>query len=683
MNKDLDFIRDKLSGSEIKAPEDMGKGFALELLNEESAAPETRADDAQSRNIQNNGKRKMSRTKRRVIAAAAAFVVLAGALSVALSSYFSNKTNVLTLPGGLALEQFRSADQIKNRVKVIRMKRAASNIGEYIEDLRDGMKYAAVDYAAENNRSSGAMDSYSAVSVSAASGSSNEAAHSDTYKQVQGVDEADIIKTDGRYIYCVDGSSGGRSIVVFSADGEASQRVAEIDIGGGLDSTADQTDTYYISKSPSIQEIYLKDGRLIAICGDLTDRSGITAELTKVLVYNVEDIEHITLVDTMTQSGDYGSSRMIGDTLYTVSSYCAYEDYIMPVCGGGNSPDEVPADCVYCLCEPEEESFLVMSAYDTLDYTAQTESKAILGYVDDVYCNLENMYIYSTIWNSDAGYKDSLYSSQILKVDLSDGIEFTAYGKIDGRINNQYSLDEKDGMLRVTTTTRYNWTTANSIFVLDEELKVLGKLTDFARGEELKATRFIGDTAYVITFRQTDPLFVIDLSEPTYPKILGEVEITGFSSMLVPIDENTILGLGYHTDENGTRTESGFKLALFDVSDKTHPKVLDSKSYIDCSSPVMSDPKALVYNPERGDFVIPLNYYQEGYYDFEIGYYIDSGDVHGGMLNFKVEDGKLVETDFYEADYQATDRCVFAGDTIYMTYYDNGKVLCIDTTEYK
>ena len=434
-----------------------------------------------------------------------------------------------------------------------------------------------------------------------------------------------------------------------------------------------------------MEEIYLRDDRLIVLCTGWDD----SCDRTIVQVYDVSDIDNITLLDSMKQSGGYRSGRMIGDTLYTVSSYTPYDDRIIPVCGRGEDPDAVPADCIYTTENNDSESFLVVSAYDTLDFSAQTESKSILGAVDDIYCNENHLYIYTTVWeNGDYSYwydGNTSVDSQILKLDLTDGIRFTAYTSVPGQIDDQYALDEYDGCLRVATTTTAG-RNSNNLYVLDENLNQVGSVTGFAKNESIKAVRYLGDTAYVITYEQTDPLFVIDLSDPTAPEILGEVKISGFSTMLVPVGEDKLLGIGYHTeneDYSDMEVQEGVKLALFDISDRANPTVLDSKSYVDCYSEVQYNPKALVCNPERGDFIMPLNYEHWGYYDAETWEYVyDDEEFYGGVLNFRVDGDHLTEISRFRADCDSIERCVYVGDYIYMTHYEYDDIL-LDCAKYE
>ncbi|MEF2885146.1 MAG: beta-propeller domain-containing protein, partial [Ruminococcus sp.] len=205
----------------------------------------------------------------------------------------------------------------------------------------------------------------------------------------------------------------------------------------------------------------------------------------------------------------------------------------------------------------------------------------------------------------------------------------------------------------------------------------------FAPDESIKAVRYMENTAYVITYEQTDPLFVIDLTDPTTPVITGEVKISGFSSMLVPIDENTVLGIGYHTEDEGREMEiqEGLKIVTFDVSDKNNPKVLDTKVFKNYYSDVQYNPKALLVNFERGDYTIPYSYSDWNAWD-DAYYETRKIENRSGVINFCVDGGKINIVDEYVSDvfrYSTVDRCVYVGDMIYMLGYDSD----IDCVQYK
>ena len=687
MKNEMDFLKDKINESGVKAPDDMDERYVLDTLREVTPKP-----------IALEPKKKRFNWKPLVAAAALVLVAAVGTV-IGVRIYQQNliKDSTITLNGGLSLRQFNSYDELKAEVDRIHAERQRTDPGEVINGIADffsgnfGAKADHYNGGYTSDRDMAAESSQTGSTGSSSGSSAASDSHSETYKQVDGVDEADIIKADGKYIYCADGSY----ITIFSAEGDASEKVATLNTMTQNVATADEADrrpdfdyegyyhAYYVT------DLYLRGDRMIAVCKD-NSYYGDMGYTTVVHVYDISDIYNIKELDSMTQSGYYTSSRMIGDTLYTVSSYTPYSNRYIPYCGAGGSPEEIPASCIYAVENPDSESSLVVSAYDTADFSAQTESKVIFGGAQDIYCNLENLYVYATDYDySDTGWFQGFHptnaKSRILKISLTDGLSFTAYTEIDGVIDDQYALDEYNGNLRVATTSVKNGRDVNNLYVLDENLGVIGSVNGFAPDESIKAVRYMGDTAYVITYEETDPLFVIDLSDPRSPEILGEVKISGFSTMLVPVDENTILGLGYYTEEKeytDLEVQEGFKLALFDVSDKAHPQVLDSLSFVDCDSSVQYEPKALVYNPDRNDFVVPLNYHHYGDYD-DHGEFIADEDYHGGMLNFKVENGRIKVVDQYKADFTYdVERCVYVGDTIYMTY-QGYYGLAIDSVKYR
>lgn len=690
MKNDLDFIKDKIANSGVKAPEDMDEAYVARTL--EGVTPQPA--------VINDPPKRKRRAVSIAVSSIAASLVLVITLGIVLHGFVRSSNNSLALPGGLALRRFESRDQIAQEITRLNKKSSVPrysglfNKNTYVED-----DIAAGDvYAAEDGSKTGS----SGGSSNASGGSDRSASYSETYKQVEGVDEADIIKTDGRYIYCVDKNySDKNAVVIFSAEGENSQKVAEIDVYDDAiistpdEATPDEADRWeYYYDDRSIENIYLNQNRLIVLYNDDTGYDGYAPGKAAAKIYDVSNIKHIRLLDTFTQSGTHDASRMIGDTLYLVSSYYARNDTEIPACGSGDDLDELPADQIYCMDDNDSGRFLVLSAVDTLDGFAKTESKSILGAVDDIYCNEDHLYIYTThrqekwysgFWGDEVESVQT--TSRILKVDLTDDIAFTAYAEIPGVIDDQYALDEYQGNLRVATTTSVNWVDTNNLFVLDDQLSVIGAVAGFADNEQIKAVRYVGDTAYVITYEQTDPLFVIDLSDPKEPAILGEVKISGFSTMLVPIDENTILGIGYHTSDgtfSDMEVQDGVKLVLFDVSDKANPKVLDSLVYANYNSEVQYNPKALVYNPDRNDYIIPMNYAYYGSVVDDAEAYWSGEEFYGGVLNFKVENNQLVEIGRYQADYSEVERCVYVGDTVYMTYHDYSDYsLQIDSVPYQ
>lgn len=724
MKNDFDFIKEKIDNSGVNAPDRMDESYILDHIAD--TRPRVVPVEAAAQPSIAAKKRRTGR-----ITAIAAAVVAAAVLGTALTVHFTrNRASYPTAPStvdGVAsdisgLIRFGSYEEIHTAVKELR-ERTERNRG-----------YSSYDLWAVNEEADAAPDAkggelapspdHKTTDNSAADNSSDVKGHSETYKQVDGVDEGDIIKTDGRYIYVVDEEPGDdyvSRVSVFPATPGVTDPILSIipgknDDSPSSDATADEP-TASVSSDPgrcSILDLYIHDDRMVILCrvggyGYAAAREGgyyigSAEAVTRAYVYDIADMDHVHLLDTFTQSGSYTSSRMIGDVLYLVTN--DYELDAIPACGRGDAPEKLEADCVYSVVDPSVGSYLIVSAYHTVDSSAVTDSKAVLGLGSDVYCSRDNLYIsasdYSGIYRTatlDYGViGDSVITygadeevgnhaiptpkTKIFKVSLHDGVNFSAYGEIEGYINNQYSFDEYNGYLRVaSTSSNARYEEVNNLYVLDGSLNVVGSVTGFAATESIKAVRYVGETAYVITYEQTDPLFVIDLSSPTAPAILGEVKISGFSTMLVPIDADTVLGLGVNTGEydyTDLEVQDGFKLALFDVSDKSAPKVLDSKSFVNYSSEVMYNPKALVYNPDRDDYIIPLNYY---YFDNDKIDYPDDGvtgdddyeahaEQYGAVLNFRIEDGGIKVTELHITPRYDVNRCVYVGDTVYAVSFD-------------
>lgn len=699
-NNDLDFIKEKFADSGVNAPEELNEEFVLNCLSDAEPVQLVKKPHF----VRNAG-----------IAAAAVALVTAASItvtSIVPNTGFSPPKTLLSSAGfKVPLTQFSNYDEVRDSLdKVIKVN---NYFGYGEKDVFYDVAGAISDYYYNSDASNIAF-----------SGNPSEAYHNSTYVQSTGVDEADTVKTDGNFIYCLDDC--GARIQIFSAEKEKSKKVGQITI---------QDDGY-------MQDFYIYNSKLIALAyryADSQDFQPATSdsaedtavsrnvELTDVSVYDVSDIGNIKLIDSFSQSGSYCSSRMIGGMLYVVSTDTAHQKTHIPFTCNSATPDEavmsnIPADCIYSVENPTESNFLVVSSINTDSSAQAIKTKAILGSADIVYCNQEYLYVtaqeYPTVYynnilnyvgnNSDIAFdadppiseffggdfwqfaeSNNFASSyryrqtgttQIIKISLGENIEFIASNKVDGMVDNQYALDEYEGKLRVaTTSTDEDYRTTNNLFVFDENLNQIGEVTGFAPDESIKAVRYIDETAYVITYEETDPLFVIDVSNPVAPKIMGEVKISGFSTLLVPIDSNTLLGIGYHTvdepdDDISMEIQEGLKIVTFDVSDKSNPKVLDTKIFENYSSEVQYNPKALLVNFERGDFTIPMNYWKLIEDDDN---YSDDCEVKNGILNFRVDDGKINIIDDYTSEKFSDElyninRCVYVDDYIYMLGYHYG-----------
>jgi uncharacterized secreted protein with C-terminal beta-propeller domain len=212
----------------------------------------------------------------------------------------------------------------------------------------------------------------------------------------------------------------------------------------------------------------------------------------------------------------------------------------------------------------------------------------------------------------------------IHKISVDDGeIEVEETGKVPGNVINQFSMDEYDGVFRIATTVNARWSriekerseSTNNVYALDRDLEIIGELEGLAEGESIYATRFMGERLYLVTFKQIDPFFVIDLSNPRNIKTLGELKIPGFSRYLHPYDEDVIIGIGHDATETG-RTK-GLKISLFDVSDVANPEEIASfvtaERYAQSSAEY--EHKAFLFSKEKNLLVIPAYSYDYSWRD--------------------------------------------------------------------
>ena len=216
----------------------------------------------------------------------------------------------------------------------------------------------------------------------------------------------------------------------------------------------------------------------------------------------------------------------------------------------------------------------------------------------------------------DARIQEDSRKTIIHKISIDeDKLEYIAKGSVPGRLLNQFSMDENNDKFRIATTveyyTQYQGTIrSNAVYVLDENLEVLGGLDKIAPDESIFSARFMGDRLYLVTFQQIDPFFVIDLSSNT-PKILGELKIPGFSNYLHPYDDDYVIGVGRDTKEigSGRVQQLGVKVALFDVSDVSDPKVIDDFVIGDASthSEALNNHKAFFFDKNKDILSIPIS----------------------------------------------------------------------------
>ncbi len=447
------------------------------------------------------------------------------------------------------------------------------------------------------------------------SGSGEADEYSSTNVQVSGVDEADFIKNDGKYIYLV---SGGRLVIVD----------AYPPLGAGIVSDTPLTGT------PS--NLFLSKDRL-AVFSSVRETAFIqpegsaapvpyTRDVTHVYVYDVSDRKEPKIVRDLTVSGTYSDGRMKGTDvfLFTRESLSRYGDYLqMPEVRDGDTliaqpPVSVPDMVGYSW------QFTTVTSFDIRDGTVTDTESFLLGYGTTLYVSEDNIYIayewqpYSRgVWGgfneppADTREQSVLHRFSVEKGDIS----YAATGTFPGRLLNQFSLDEYKGNLRVATTvddwTRDTRVQYNNVYVLGPDLAIMGKLEYIAPDERIYAARFIGDRLYLVTFKQMDPFFVIDLSDPKRPAVLGELKLPGYSDYLHPYDATHIIGIGKETVANewGGFTTGGLKMTLFDVADVNNPVEVDTVEIglPGTDSEALHDHKAFLFDASRGILVLPVH----------------------------------------------------------------------------
>ena len=446
--------------------------------------------------------------------------------------------------------------------------------------IDDGMlEQSAVAESAEDSTS---MKSTASADRSVAQNgkASGEASYSETNVRQDGVDEADVVKTDGRYLYTL--KDNGSSVSIVDT------------VNGKLKEAA----SVRVEEDDRIREFYVSDGHLILISEFNQEREDgawtYASTDTRIITYDITDPEKPGKAGEVTQSGSYTSSRLTDGHLYLFTQYSVdvtsgitpkdKKDYIPYV-----NQQMLEADDIYLPPFSQAYMYEVVSSVDIAKPGEIQDSKAIFSDGGELYVSNDNIYWYETQWSDKT-------ETVIKRISYKDGkLKAEASGKVDGYINDSFSIDEYDGYLRVVTTDDET----NGLYILDSKMKEVGSITGLAEGEQVYSARLLGDTGYFVTYEQTDPLFSVDLSDPKNPKIIGKLKIPGFSEYLHFYGENLLLGIGMDVDEDGFTT-NGVKLSMFDISDSSDVKEIQKYTLENVySAAVMYDYKAVLIDPEK------------------------------------------------------------------------------------
>ncbi|MEE0706837.1 MAG: beta-propeller domain-containing protein [Adlercreutzia sp.] len=432
----------------------------------------------------------------------------------------------------------------------------------------------------ENEGTAMAMaESFSARSDTQKDGSASD--FSQTNVRTEGVDEADIAKTDGTCVYTL--QDWGERIDIVKTDAGKMQKTSSI----------------RAPKGAAFREFFLSEDRLFAVVEQYPESENEWNPVTSIVTYDVSDPSSPQKVTRVKQEGAYHTARLVNGYLYLFTAF-----NIRPTARAEDSAAYIPevgeqqVKCgnIYVPDEGEADQYLVVGSVALDDSDTVVDSAALTCRVDDVYVSTESIYAYGAVWNPSA-QKDDVdeaatdeidpafsqasrgYSDRTAFCKLSyDQGKISAVGEteVPGAIDDAFSLDEYEGYTRVVTTRYENGEPQSSgVYVLDEHLKTVGELDNLAPGEKVYAARLMGAVGYFVTYKEVDPLFTVDLADPRHPRVVGKLKIPGFSEYLHPFGEGRLLGIGMATEKGG-RVTQGLKLSMFDTSDPTDVRELTS-----------------------------------------------------------------------------------------------------------
>ncbi len=498
--------------------------------------------------------------------------------------------------------------------------------------------------------------------------------HSDTNSQVEGVGEGDMTVTNGKYI----ATSKWDELTLIKVD-NGMARIA-----------------YQKKFDGNISELYLTKDKLIAINTEYEQSKEDDKytyggnDITRVRIYDIT-ADQPALKTDKEFSGYFRTSRLIDEKLYLVTNknFHFYRD--MPVTIDGITPymkDEITGmknikeiDDVYYLPGYVSPNFTTL-AYLNID-TGDSKFDSYLGSCDTVYASKNSIYLAEQSYHYEITKEAEKFmpkykvKTNIYKFALNGAnIDYKAEGTVDGEIVNQFSLDEYNDNFRIATTTGNDWgeedEQMNHLFILDQNLNEVGSVRDLAKGEKIYSVRFNGERAYMVTFKNVDPLFVIDCKNPAKPEVLGYLKIPGFSTYMHMLDQNHILGFGSDTKEEDDRIKrNGFKISLFDVTDPQNPKELKSEviGKEGTYSELERNHKALMISLKKGIFAFPIAIATDTPYVTKFqGSYVY--DVSKNDFSYK---GNIEQSNKEDYKYQIK-RTLYIGDYLY-SLSDNDMII--------
>lgn len=552
--------------------------------------------------------------------------------------------------------------------------------------------------------------------------------YSTTNIQEEGVDESDIIKNNGEYIYMLSGDS----IHVLKATPPES--MAEVAV---------------IAVEPGGASMYLRDNKLIVLSqtyaywhggwgmddGVAVDAAASTStaiaigpgvpwqdrSTAAVAILDVTDPANPAPVKVFRFEGSVVSSRLIEGKLHLVLSAqpalpanltpaaleaMTIEEWVPDVQVVSSDGSAVEGDVVGWegALRPETPNGYAMTVVATIDVDnpdAELKTTAVTANVGTIYASTEALYLTDTqySWDQSASYTNTMLHKLAF---TQDGTDYVASGLVPGRPLSQYSMGEHEGYLRIATTneefTAQTADISSGVYVLGVNgaaLEIVGEVEGIAPGEQIYAARFMGDRGFLVTFKRIDPLFTMDLSDPANPAVVGELKVPGYSDHIQFLDDNHLLTIGRETEDSGSFAwVQGVLLTIFDITDMANPKVLeigDTPARVEIGgrgtySEANSDPKAFNYFAAKDALAFPIDLYdgdttgaEYGQHSFT-GLYVYRVTVENGFEFL----GRIASTEgatqngCYQGYYGRT-RGVFIGDYVYSVTESGAKAALLDS----
>ena len=593
------------------------------------------------------------------------------------------------------------------------MLKKANNNNFYLGDL---VFESATDMATD-----GALAINGTASMESITADSKGESYSETNKQEAGVDEGDIVKTDGKNIYQL---TSNELVITKAFPAEEMKIIKKVRFNDG-----------YSNKKMNLNpmELYIDD-EYITVIAQLYGRNywyyDETEDLEKneykdLIVAIVYDINTFEMLRKVEIEGSYVSSRKIGSAVYLVSNKYIYyrkdikDNEIMPLYRDTIINDSYKCIDVAEMCyfpNFEDNSCLLVAGFD-IESDEEVQISSYLGAGNEIYASQTTLYVTQPIYEKVSYLKEAVreimydyYPSRevktnIYKFAISNGkATYKGMGTVPGQLLNQFSMNENGEYFRIATTTGDTWneTSENHLYVLNGKMQIVGSLEGLAKGERIYSTRFIGDKCYIVTYQYVDPLFVIDLSDNENPKVLGELKIPGYSDYLHPYKDNYLIGFGKDTiveeyemwdgSIEQTAYENGLKMSLFDISDFENPKEIDSIKIGDRGSysELSYNHKALLFDEEKNIIAFPATVTEsKGTYSDGLPKYGET--VFSGALIYGLdldegfyEKGRITHSVNENNKYyygNNIDRILYIDDTLYTTSDSMIKANDINTFE--